>query len=196
MFALPLLLSAAAGVNAILGGEVRAVKISDTSYICAESCVHDGVFFAQRGYFCPEKEAVLVVSLKFPDFPIPDCTGATHREGFSERQPSSGEELPKCGIHKSVDNEPDLCFFYRDSGSGKVKKTIQWSDVEKELESSATSEGGGQGTPEENQPAAQKLPQQCVEIGRQVFSECRQKLRDHECYEQSRKAFEKCWGLP
>ncbi|OAA47243.1 Heat Labile Enterotoxin Type Iib [Beauveria brongniartii RCEF 3172] len=58
----------------------------------------------------------------------------------------------------------------------------------------ATSEGG-QGTPEEKQPAAPKSQQQCAEIGKQAFFECKQKSGElNECYKQSIQAFKKCSG--
>lgn len=193
MFALTLLLSAAAGVNAILGGEVSAVQISEDSFICADDCVHEGVYFAQRGYWCPEKEIIVRVDAKGNDdhwFPF-DCTGAKLPNGYRERQRSNGDKpAPKCDVMKSIDTEPNLCASNK-SGGGKAGKTVQWSEVEKELKL-VTSEGG-QATPEKNKPARQKSQQQCAEIGRQKFSECRQNSGEFdECDKQGREAIENC----
>ncbi|KJK84925.1 hypothetical protein H633G_11254 [Metarhizium anisopliae BRIP 53284] len=64
MLALSLLLSAAAGVNAILGGDIKAVRISDvekTSF-CPNDCVFGDGFFQQVGKYCLKNETVILSS--------------------------------------------------------------------------------------------------------------------------------------
>ncbi|EJP61278.1 uncharacterized protein BBA_09753 [Beauveria bassiana ARSEF 2860] len=48
MHSLSLLLGAAAGVNAILGGKIDAVVLPGNQFICANNCVHKRVFFRTR----------------------------------------------------------------------------------------------------------------------------------------------------
>ncbi|PQK09585.1 hypothetical protein BB8028_0001g16540 [Beauveria bassiana] len=195
MLALSLLLTAAAGVNAMVGREVKAVKLSEKSYICADDCTHEGVFFAQKGYFCPENETIIKVQVKGnTEFHFYDCDGTKLETGFSQRQRASGEEPPKCGVSEFEDSDEEtFCSSFR-SGGGGAGKTVQWSDVEKELKS-ASSEGGN-GTPEENEPAAPKSQEECAQVGRQMFMECLQKSGEFkECDEQGRGAIQNCLGL-
>ncbi|KGQ03561.1 hypothetical protein BBAD15_g11212 [Beauveria bassiana D1-5] len=195
MLTLPLLLSTAAGVNAVLGGRVSAIKTSDKSFFCTENCVFDGIYFDQRGYYCPEKEVISKMDAKGDiDRYLPfDCTGAKLPLGFSERQRFNGEEPPKYDILDSKNSKPNVCASYNIRG-GKAGETVQWLDVAKEPK--LTTSADGQATAQENQPAALRLQQQCADNGRLIFFACRRKSGEvDKCYQQFREAFENCLGV-
>lgn len=54
------LLSAVAGVNAILGGEVRGIRINDKEFICANNYAYRNIYLTQLGRFCPKEEVIVV----------------------------------------------------------------------------------------------------------------------------------------
>ncbi|KAM3479182.1 hypothetical protein MY8738_005605 [Beauveria namnaoensis] len=125
-------------------------------------------------------------------FPF-DCTGAKLPLGFSESQRFNGEEPPKYDILDSKNSKPNVCASYNIRG-GKARETVQRIDVAKEP--NLTTSADGQVTAQENQPAALSLQQQCADIGRLIFFECRRKSGEvDECYEQFREAFENCLGV-
>lgn len=151
MLALSLLLCAAAGVNAIIGGEVSKVEFPDGSYFCADNCVYRDVFFVQRGYYCPSKEAVTLVDKDNNFSPLGiqfDCAGAPPIPGYGPRQRANGEELDGCERQPKNDEEYP-CISNKSTGSFKNGKTLQWSEVEKSLKSTISEDE--QGTPEKNQ---------------------------------------------
>ncbi|KAM3510459.1 hypothetical protein MY11210_005912 [Beauveria gryllotalpidicola] len=183
MLTLSLLLSAAAGVNAYLGGEVKSVSINETSFICADDCTFGGVYFAQPGHFCPDNEVIVTKDKEGTSNPNPflnfDCIGMGKSNGLIERPRSSGEEPPECLLLEVTDdNQPGDCVSYRVPGAGT--KTVQWSDVEKEIKSAAA--------PKSNE---------CAKEGRKVFDECREnKSRSFdECHKKGADAIESCQGL-
>ncbi|KAK9438551.1 hypothetical protein VB005_06697 [Metarhizium brunneum] len=190
MFAL-LLLSAVAGVNAILGGEVRGIQITDEKYICADNCAYRNVYLTQRGIFCVKEEAVVVEDKKFGSIELDfDCKGALPPAYYTERPPSSGEEPRECEVRR-INSEELLCSSNR-SFNGKELKMVSWKEVEK-LQS-ATSEGG-QGTPEENKPAPQKpkqpltpKQQECADKTVPKFNVC----KDDTCRESVIQEFREC----
>lgn len=148
MLALSLLISAAAGVNAILGGEVSQVVFPDGSYICADNCMYRDVYFSQRGYYCPSKE---VVTLETPIFNIDglefDCADAPKLPDYTPRQRVNGEEPYKCK-QKPNHGQDSGCKANRLLGEFKKGKTLQWSEVERSLKSAISEDG--QNTPAKN----------------------------------------------
>ncbi|EJP60732.1 uncharacterized protein BBA_10319 [Beauveria bassiana ARSEF 2860] len=122
-------------------------------------------------------------------FPF-DCTRAKLPLGFSERQRFNGEEPPKYDMLDSKNSKPNVCASYNIRG-GKAGETVQWLDAAEEPK--LTTSADGQVTAQENQPAALRLQQQCADIGRLIFFECRRKSGEvDECYQQFREAFENC----
>ncbi|KAK8150291.1 hypothetical protein G3M48_003103 [Beauveria asiatica] len=181
MLTLSLLLSAAAGVNAILGGDVSSVMVTETSFFCADDCVFGGAFFGQGGYFCPEREIIARLDDKGnddPNFPF-DCIGMEKEYGFTFRQRSSGEEPRKCPVSEaSALNKPDECLAYKGDGSGS--QTVQWSDIEKELKAAAPP----------------KSQQECAKDGREIFAKCRAESGAFvECNKKATAAIKSCRGL-
>ncbi|KAK8927116.1 hypothetical protein H634G_01920 [Metarhizium anisopliae BRIP 53293] len=128
MLALAILLSAAAGVNAILDGHVRGVQISETEYICADNCVHAGIYFAQLGHLCPVKEVVRrEQGGELDEFPY-DCRGAKKPDTVVFA-PLQGKEKPEnCDVF--LGNATDVnsaCVANRIVGGGT--KILQLSEV-------------------------------------------------------------------
>ncbi|KAF5137735.1 hypothetical protein E5D57_001514 [Metarhizium anisopliae] len=197
MFSL-FLLSAAAGVNAILGGEVRGVHISNKEYICAEDCVYRNVYFLQSGGFCPEKE-IVAIQEKGPTLDKAvylECNGTSlltaPRTPYREVPRFTGPQLFECGVGQIKTPGELLCHSYR-SLSGKEGKMVSWKEIEKELPS-AKSEGE-QGTPEKNKPAPQKpkqpltpKEQECADKTVHKFNSC----KDNTCRENIKQEFREC----
>ncbi|KAM3432562.1 hypothetical protein NHJ13734_006806 [Beauveria thailandica] len=181
MLTLSLLLSVAAGVNAILGGEVASVMINETSFICAEDCAFGGAYFGQEGYFCPESEVIARLDENGNDNPyLPfDCIGMEKIHGFKFRQRSSGEEPRKCKVAKVTGSlTPDDCIAYKTPDAGT--KTVQWSDIEKELRAAAPP----------------KSQEECAKDGQEIFAKCRANSGEFdECNEKGAAAIKSCLGL-
>ncbi|KGQ05067.1 hypothetical protein BBAD15_g9685 [Beauveria bassiana D1-5] len=95
--------------------EVEDVKLSEKSYICADDCTYEGVFFAQKRYFCPEKETIIKVQANGnTNFLFYDYNGTKLEKGLSQRQRSRGEEPPNCGVQEFEDsNEETTCFSFK-----------------------------------------------------------------------------------
>lgn len=191
MLTLSLLLGAAVGVNAIIGGEIDAIKISETQFICSEDCVHQAVYFSSGGYACPSKEILVRVDGKGNDLPEPfsgsifDCEGKKAPAGGSLRPLASGDELFDCDLYKITDPDRIACNSFKSPGSGS--KTVEWSDIAKELESA--------GAPQQNTPAPQKSQQDCAREGGEAFRTCRAKPSANDfaqCDKEGREAIEKC----
>ncbi|KAM3452144.1 hypothetical protein MY3296_004733 [Beauveria thailandica] len=181
MLALSLLLSAAAGVNAAKSGEVRAVMINETSFFCAEYCVFDGAFFTVDGHYCPEREVIARLDENGNDnrnVPF-DCIKLEKIHNFTFRQRSSGEEPQKCPIEEVAGwNTPEECQASRMPGVGS--KTVQWSDIEKELSAAAP-------------PKSQR---ECAKDGQEIFAKCRADSGEFdECNEKGAAAIKSCLGL-
>ncbi|KGQ07747.1 hypothetical protein BBAD15_g6926 [Beauveria bassiana D1-5] len=136
-----LLLGAAAGVNAMLGAEIEAVVLPDNQFICAEDCVHQGVFFGTRAA-CLENETV--VALDKDGQPSIDlntgsslvCRGhpVLSLPGRGQRERKADETPEQCDLQPITDPERIGCFSNRDIGGGPAGETLQWADVAKLVE--------------------------------------------------------------
>ncbi|KAM3459751.1 hypothetical protein MY5147_007028 [Beauveria neobassiana] len=182
MLALSLLLSAAAGVNAILGGDVAGVMVTESSYFCAEHCAFGGAFFGQPGYFCPEKEVIARLDDEGNldrQFPF-DCIGMKDQYHFKYRQRSGREEPAKCKIEKATaPGRADQCLEFK--ATGPDAKTVPWSDIEKQLKAGA---------------APGKSQQECARDGIKIFQKCRAEAGEFaECDEKATAAIKSCQGL-
>ncbi|OAA47189.1 hypothetical protein BBO_02644 [Beauveria brongniartii RCEF 3172] len=181
MLTLSLLLSAAAGVNAILGGEVNSVMVTETSFFCADACTFGGVYFGQAGYFCPEKEVIARLDAKGNldrNFPF-DCIGMEKKYGFKSRQRSSGEEPRKCPVGEvTANSKPDACEAFRAPGAGS--EIVQWADIEKQIKAAAPP----------------KSQQECAKDGREIFAKCQAESGGFtECNKKAVAAIKSCRGL-
>ncbi|OAA37611.1 hypothetical protein BBO_07641 [Beauveria brongniartii RCEF 3172] len=148
MLTLSLLLGAAAGVNAILGGEVIGVKVAEGEYICADDCAYNGVFFGQTGFYCRLEEAVGRVTPDGTDdtwFPY-QCAGAELANGYTERPRREGEEPRQCD---PANGESD-CLSNKSLGGPKNPKTIEWSEIAEQLKKAKSQDE--QGSPEKTCP--------------------------------------------
>lgn len=130
MLALSLLLSAAAGVNAMLGSDIKAVKISNTTYFCPNDCTFGRGFFQRVGHLCLDNEIVILSDEYSEEFYA--CNG-TSPKGWRV-QPDDGL-APECIPETSTATEPDLCWSDRFGEVGT--KIVQWSELEKILESAS-----------------------------------------------------------
>ncbi|KAM3435395.1 hypothetical protein MY4824_004861 [Beauveria thailandica] len=182
MLTLSLLLSAAAaGVNAIGGGEISSVMLNETSFLCPNNCVFGGAFFTEDGYFCPEREVVATLDENGKDNPHRpfDCIELEKKHRFTFRPRSSGEEPPKCWIYEVKGlMTPEYCPASKSSEDGT--KTVQWSDIEKELSAAAP-------------PKSQR---ECAEDGQKIFAKCREDSGEFdECNEKGAASIKKCLGV-
>ncbi|KAK9440168.1 hypothetical protein VB005_04789 [Metarhizium brunneum] len=186
MLALTILLSAAAGVNAILDGHVRGVQISKTKYICADDCVHAGIYFAQLGHFCPVKEvARREQGGELDVFPY-DCRGAKKPDGVVFAPHKDGEKPDNCTLN--IGDAADVnsaCSANRIFGAGT--KILQLSELTEMLKSATAN------TADNKKPASPKSKEECAQIARKKFTECREKIDDfNECNNQGAKTFQNC----
>ncbi|KAH0592227.1 hypothetical protein MHUMG1_09973 [Metarhizium humberi] len=129
MLALSLLLSATAGVNAMLGSDIKAVTISSTTYFCPNDCTFGRGFFQRVGHFCLDNEIVSLSDGGSEEFYA--CNG-TAPEGW-QVQPNDGL-APECDLETSTPNDPIECYSDRAPGEGKI---VPWSELEKILESAS-----------------------------------------------------------
>ncbi|EXU96433.1 hypothetical protein X797_010551 [Metarhizium robertsii] len=104
MLALSFLLSAAAGVNAMLGSDIKPVKISNTTYICPTDCTYGGRLYQRVGNSCLESEIVVSSDWGSEDFYA--CNG-TSPEGWHERPNDGGAS--ECHVFQSIPNDSDVC---------------------------------------------------------------------------------------
>ncbi|KAH0594456.1 hypothetical protein MHUMG1_07806 [Metarhizium humberi] len=189
MLALTILLSAAAGVNAIIGGEVHAVQISNTEHICADDCVYDGIYLAQKGYFCPVKEVVRQEEGgKLREGWPYDCRGAKPATGVVHA-PLKDKEAPKnCKLHDGdLTKVAPACISDKDLGSGGGNKILQLSEVAEMLKSASAN------TADNKKPAPPKSKEECAQIARQKYLECHDKNDDFgECQNQGAEVFQNC----
>ncbi|KAF5130983.1 hypothetical protein E5D57_007332 [Metarhizium anisopliae] len=188
MLALTILLSAAAGVNAIIGGEVQAVQISNETHICADNCVYDGIYFAQQGYFCPVKEVVRQEEGgKLREWYPYDCRGAKPAPRVVHAPLKDGEKPDNCTLNKgdATNIIQSACIADRKVGSGT--KILQLSELAEMLKSTTAN------TADNKKPASPKSKEECAQIARQKFTECREKIDDFdECKKQGAKTFQNC----
>ncbi|KID73456.1 uncharacterized protein G6M90_00g062220 [Metarhizium brunneum] len=189
MLALTILLSAAAGVNAILGGEVQAVQISNTTHICADNCVYDGIYLAQKGYFCPVKEVVRQEEGgKLREWYSYDCRGAKPAPGVVHA-PLKGKEAPRnCTLFPGdLTKVSPSCIADKEVGGGGGTKILQLSELTEMLKSATAN------TADNKKPASPKSKKECAQIARNKFTECREKIDDfNECNNQGAKTFQNC----
>lgn len=127
MLALSLLLSATAGVNAMLGSDIKAVTISSTTYFCPEDCTFGGGLFQRVGNVCLDSQTVISSDGGSEEFYA--CKG-TSPEGWQE-QPNDGL-APECNVYQSTPNDPALCDSDRLGEGGRI---VQWSELEKLIKS-------------------------------------------------------------
>ncbi|KAM3524043.1 hypothetical protein NHJ13051_004756 [Beauveria bassiana] len=152
MLTLSLLLGAAAGVNAILGGSVMNVKISENLYICANGCAYEGAYFDMDGFYCPLEEVVRVEApegiddLLPPDTPY-QCAGVELSNGLTERPRRDGEEPFKCTLAR----KNNQCLSTKSSGGSENKETTEWLEVVEELKKAKAQ--NAQSSPEKPSPA-------------------------------------------
>ncbi|PMB66333.1 hypothetical protein BM221_007320 [Beauveria bassiana] len=173
MLALSLLLSAAAGVNAILGGDVAGVM--NTALLGVPS-------LASRDTFAPRKKSLPEWTTRAsldPQFPF-DCIGLKDKYHFKYRERSGGEEPAKCKIEKATaPGQADQCLEFKSTGPDA--KTVPWSDIEKQLKAGA---------------APGKEQQECARDGIEVFQKCRAEACEFaECDEKATAAIKSCQGL-
>ncbi|KID98547.1 hypothetical protein MAJ_05475, partial [Metarhizium majus ARSEF 297] len=162
MLALTMLLSAAAGVNAIIGGEIKAVELETGEFFCAENCVNGGFYYSQAGYACPVGELVRKVDAngnghKYFPFDCADAKLGKGWAGWTVRPLRDEDKVKECGVFKSSGTEEDICISYKTIGGGN--KIVKLSEVE-EMAKSATASAT-----EKNKPAPPKSRQECLKIG-------------------------------
>ncbi|KAM3471015.1 hypothetical protein MY5147_006079 [Beauveria neobassiana] len=198
-----LLLGAAAGVNAMLGAEIEAVVLPDNQFICADDCVHQGVFFGTRAA-CLENETV--VALDKDGQPSIDlntgsslvCRGhpVLSLPGRGQRERKADETPEQCDLQPITDPERIGCFSNRGLGGGSAGETLQWADVAKLVEEAAGAGAAGQqgsqpqAQPQAEPPAGQKSPEKCTKEGQTAFANCDQGFA--ECDRLGRAAIESC----
>jgi hypothetical protein len=137
MLALTMLLSAAAGVNAILGGQIKAVELETGELFCAENCVNSGFYYSEAGYACPEGELVRKVDANgngHKYFPF-DCADAKLGPGWTGRPLRDEDKVRECDVFKPSGTDADICVSSKTTGGGN--KIVKWSEVE-EMAKSAT----------------------------------------------------------
>ncbi|KAM3506004.1 hypothetical protein MY10362_002608 [Beauveria mimosiformis] len=186
MLALSLLLSVAAGVNAIYGGNISSVRVTDTSFFCTEDCTFRGVYFSRLGYYCPENEVVARLDAKgnLSIFPF-NCSGMEKKT--ESRQPASGEKPPECSF--SPRRSLESCPFLTEPETisrARYAEDVKWSDIEKELKAAAPP----------NAAAPPKSKQECDVEGGNIFRKCQEEGGSFdECHETTSAAIRSCQGL-
>ncbi|KAM3441977.1 hypothetical protein MY4824_001391 [Beauveria thailandica] len=185
MLALSLLLCAAAGVNAILDGEVETVRISDTEYICADDCAFRGAFLGQSGRICTEPKAIVRLDKygKVDDEwygTAFECPGEQLPVGITTRERSGGEKPLDCHVHPITNPDFFGCISPREGeGLGKV---VDWADIEKELKLKTA----------EKKKLTQAERNKCGKAAQEVHAECTRTGGCKECEEKSRVFMESC----
>ncbi|KAH0593326.1 hypothetical protein MHUMG1_09048 [Metarhizium humberi] len=199
MLALSLLLSAV-GVNAILGGEVAGVLVSDKEFFCANDCAYKDVFFEQGGKWCTRNDTTAIVNsegLAHPRYPHA-CAGSRVPEGWQERALKNGEEPKQCYVYEPT--EPFDYFCEGDkSASGNAKNVnVQWSELEKKLapasSTNSASQEGEQGATEKSKPASPEKLKQCNDLREKNFWECWNNFKDdfQKCVDDAQQVWEDC----
>ncbi|KID82828.1 hypothetical protein MGU_09835 [Metarhizium guizhouense ARSEF 977] len=179
MLALSLLLSAV-GVNAILGGEVAGVLVSDKEFFCANDCAYKGVFFERRGTWCTRNDTTAIVNSE----------GVAH-----PRYPHACAGSP-CYVYEPTEPFDYICVADRNPG-GKAKN-VQWSEIEKKLASASStnsaSQEGEQGTTEKSKPASPEKSKQCNDLREKNFWECWNNFKDdfQKCVDDAQQVWEDC----
>ncbi|KAM3497433.1 hypothetical protein MY10362_009218 [Beauveria mimosiformis] len=187
MLTLSLLLGAAAGVNAILGGQVIGVKDADAEgkYICADDCAYKGAFLGQSGFYCPLGQVFRTVKPDGTDNSwVPyQCAGDKLPAGYTERPRREGEEPEQCS---STEIE---CTSNRGSGELKNPKIIEWSEIAEQLEKAKSQDE--QSSPEKTSP---KKPVNCAAEASIAFRKCQQEPNPSfdKCNKKGIEAAEKC----
>ncbi|KAM3560074.1 hypothetical protein MY1884_003112 [Beauveria asiatica] len=185
MLALSLLLSAAAGANAILGGNVEAVTISDKEFICATGCAFRGAFLGQSGRICTEPKAIVRLD---KDGKVDDewygtafeCPGEVQFDGHTTRERSGGEKPLDCFV-QPIDN-PDFFGCNSPKEGDGLGKVVDWADIEKELKLKTA----------EKKKRTQGGRNKCGKAAQEVYSECTRTGESQECEEKSRAFMESC----
>ncbi|OAA51342.1 hypothetical protein BBO_01289 [Beauveria brongniartii RCEF 3172] len=195
MLSLSLLLSAAAGVNALvggtpvlennadLGGHQEPIQISDTQFICPGDCAFQGVFFGRPGHFCPEAEAVVRLD---EDGKLDDerygtvfqCPEERLADGITTRKPYNREKPSGCYVGKIRNPNPISCSSNREGKS--AEKTVKWSDIAKELKSKT------------EKRRTQGGRNKCGKAAQEVYSQCTKTGESQECEEESKAFMESC----
>ncbi|EFZ04453.1 hypothetical protein X797_006687 [Metarhizium robertsii] len=189
MLALTILLSAAAGVNAIIGGEVKAVQISETQFICADNCVFGGIYLAQKGHYCPAEEVARFEKDGEVFIPDPyDCRGSNQATGYvyAPLKDEDKDKIENCRLHTGDATDDYACTANRivDGGGTKI---LQLSEVVEMLKSTTAN------TADNNKPAPPKSKEECAQIARQKYLECHDKTGDFdECQNQGAEVFQNC----
>ncbi|KAM3507588.1 hypothetical protein MY10362_001662 [Beauveria mimosiformis] len=196
MLSLSLLLSAAAGVNAILGGTPvlendanidpsQPIRISDTISICPFDCAFQGVYFGKPGYLCPEAEAVVRVkedgkldddywgtALQCPEEKVPDgMTTRKHSDHHSERP---------FGCHRDKITNPNSISCSSQTEGKSAEEIMQWSDVEKQIQAKT------------EKRRIQGGRNKCGKAAQEVHAECTKTGESQECEEKSKAFMESC----
>ncbi|PQK12965.1 hypothetical protein BB8028_0003g15800 [Beauveria bassiana] len=188
MLTLSLLLGAAAGVNALAGGGVTGVNVTNGVHVCIDGCHYNGVFFSGAGYYCPIEEAVHVVLEDGTDDASPpyQCAEEELPVGFTERQLHDGEKPLECQTPTSVNR----CVVYENQ-RGRKQNIIQWSEVVEELKKAKAQ--AAQSSPEKPSAAPEK-PVDCGAEGSKAFQKCQQEkdASFDKCNQRGIEAIEAC----
>ncbi|KAM3554065.1 hypothetical protein ARSEF4850_006623 [Beauveria asiatica] len=182
MLTLPLLLGAAAGVHAILGGEVLGVKVAEGEYVCADDCAYNTAFLGQSGFYCPLEEAVHRVKSDGTDdteFPY-QCAGDKIPKGYTERPRREGEEPRKCVL---AEGESE-CLSNRSIGGPEHPKIIEWSELAEQLKKAQS----------QDEQSSPEKPVDCAAEGSNAFQKCQQEPNPsfNKCNQQGIAAIDKC----
>ncbi|KAM0665137.1 hypothetical protein ACQRIU_005398 [Beauveria bassiana] len=188
MLTLSLLLGAAAGVNALAGGGVTGVNVTEGVHVCADGCSYNGVFFSENGYYCPMEELVHLVDADGTDafyFPY-HCAGEDLSDGQTERRLRDGEKPLECDTE--ISEKRCIAYPYRLKRKSKV---IEWSEVVEELKKAKAQ--NAQSSPEKPSPALEK-PVNCADEGLKAFRKCQEEKVESfsECNQRGTEAIEAC----
>ncbi|EXU96462.1 hypothetical protein X797_010424 [Metarhizium robertsii] len=166
MLALSLLLCAA-GVKAMLGFKIEAIKISDKQAFCSDNCAFEGAYFLNDGRVCAVKELVVQLNTAGLESPEPykyTCAEAALTKGDRSTRPrKNGEEPRKC-LLEDIDESSGLpggiqCALDRFAGDGvELRLVEQLSEVKKLLGLPASQEA--QGCKEATDGATQNEPRE------------------------------------
>ncbi|EJP65023.1 uncharacterized protein BBA_06198 [Beauveria bassiana ARSEF 2860] len=187
MLTLSLLLGAAAGVNALAGGGVTGVTLSDGLQLCPDNCHHKGVFLSATGYYCAIEEIIHRVRDDGTDdrwYPYA-CPGATLPDGYTERPLRDGEKPSECWTTTS-----ELGCLATTNRRGHPK-VIKWSEVVEELKKAKAQ--NAQSSPEKPSAAPEK-PVNCADEGSKAFRKCQEEKVESfsECNQRGIEAIEAC----
>ncbi|KID95209.1 hypothetical protein MAJ_08843, partial [Metarhizium majus ARSEF 297] len=199
MLALSLLLSAV-GVNAILGGEVAGVLVSDKEFFCANDCAYKDVFFEQRGTWCTRNDTTAIVNsegVAHPWYPHA-CAGSPIPEGWQELALKNGEEPKQCYVYEPTEPVDYLCTGDKSAGGNAKNVNVQWSELEKKLaqasSTNSASQEGEQGAAEKSKPASPEKLKQCNDLREKNFWECWNNNKDdfQKCVDDAQQVWEDC----